>query len=92
MEPNQYNVYSVNTINAKKATARSVAIQFGGCDSETPNCLPIMKSWNYTVRLFLPRTRNPQWHMEIPRGAASELSPATQRSRQIRDPVTASSQ
>jgi hypothetical protein len=29
LEPNQYNVYSVNTINAKKATDRSVA-QFGG--------------------------------------------------------------
>jgi len=56
LEPNQYNVYSVNTINAKKATARSVAIQFGGCDSETPNCLPIMKSWNYMVRLFRPRS------------------------------------
>jgi len=42
-----------------------------------------MKGWNYTVRLFLPRTRNPQWHMEIPQGAASELSPATQRGRQL---------
>ena len=56
LEPNQYNAYSVNTIKAKKATDGSVAIQFGGCDGETPNCLPIMKGWNYTVRLFRPRS------------------------------------
>jgi hypothetical protein len=55
LEPNQYNTYSVNTITAKKGADGSVAIQFGGCDGEIPNCLPIMKGWNYTVRLFLPR-------------------------------------
>lgn len=31
------------------------AIQFGGCDSKTPNCLPIMPGWNYTVRMYRPR-------------------------------------
>ena len=35
-------------------TARS-PIQFGGCDGKIPNCLPIMKGWNYTVRLYRPR-------------------------------------
>ena len=54
-DPNQYDVYSVNMTSAKKAADGSVAIQFGGCDGEIPNCLPIMKSWNYTVRLFRPR-------------------------------------
>jgi hypothetical protein len=55
LEPNQYNAYAVNNITAKKRADGSVAIQFGGCDGETPNCLPIMKGWNYTVRLFRPR-------------------------------------
>jgi len=55
LEPNQYNAYSVNMTSAKKGADGSVAIQFGGCDGEIPNCLPIMKGWNYTVRLFLPR-------------------------------------
>ena len=55
LEPNQYNAYAVNNITAKKGTDGSVAIQFGGCDGEVPNCLPIMKGWNYTVRLFRPR-------------------------------------
>jgi len=28
----------------------SITIQFGGCDGKIPNCLPIMKGWNYTVQ------------------------------------------
>jgi hypothetical protein len=55
LETNPYNAYSVNNITAKKGADGSVAIQFGGCDGEIPNCLPIMKDWNYTVRLFRPR-------------------------------------
>jgi hypothetical protein len=55
LEPNPYNAYSVNNITVKKGADGSVAIQFGGCDGEIPNCLPIMKDWNYTVRLFRPR-------------------------------------
>ena len=55
LEPNQFNAYSLNNITAKKGADGSVAIQFGGCDGEIPNCLPIMKDWNYTVRLFAPR-------------------------------------
>ena len=55
MEPNQFNAYSVNNLTAKKGVDGSVAIQFGGCDGEIPNCLPIMKDWNYTVRLFRPQ-------------------------------------
>jgi len=55
LQPNQYNAYCVNTMTAKKDADGSVAIQFGGCDGGIPNCLPIMKGWNYTVRLFRPR-------------------------------------
>jgi hypothetical protein len=32
-----------------------VTIQFGGCDGETPNCLPITQGWNYWVRLYRQR-------------------------------------
>ena len=55
LQPNQYNVYSVNSITAKKSPDGSVAIQLGGCDGKIPNCLPITPGWNYTVRLFRPR-------------------------------------
>jgi hypothetical protein len=29
-------------------------MQFGGCDGKIPQCLPIMKGWNYVVRLYRP--------------------------------------
>jgi hypothetical protein len=55
LQPNQYNVYSVNSITAKKGPDGSVAVQLGGCDGKIQNCLPITPGWNYTVRLFRPR-------------------------------------
>jgi hypothetical protein len=54
-EKNSYNAYSLNNITAKKGADGSIAIQFGGCDGKAPNCLPIVKGWNYTVRLYRPR-------------------------------------
>jgi hypothetical protein len=51
---NKENAYTLNNITAKKNADGSVTIQFGGCDGETPNCLPIMKGWNYIVRLYRP--------------------------------------
>jgi hypothetical protein len=52
---NDQGAYSFNNITAKRNDDRSVTIQFGGCDSKTPDCLPIMPGWNYTVRLYRPR-------------------------------------
>ena len=54
-EKNPYDAYSVNSVTGKKSSDGSIAIQFGGCDAKIPNCLPIMKGWNYTVRLYRPR-------------------------------------
>jgi hypothetical protein len=53
--PNQLNSYSLNNITAKKSNDGSIDIQFGGCDGKVPNCLPIIKGWNYMVRLYRPR-------------------------------------
>jgi hypothetical protein len=55
LHPDPYNAYAVNSITAKKAPNGSVTVQFGGCDGQIPNCLPITQGWNYTVRLFRPR-------------------------------------
>jgi hypothetical protein len=55
LQPNPYDAYSVNSLTAQKSPDGSITIQFGGCDSKIPNCLPITQEWNYTVRLFLPR-------------------------------------
>jgi len=54
-EKTAYNAYSVNNITAKKDGDGGVTIQFGGCDGKTPNCVPIMEGWNYTVRMYRPR-------------------------------------
>jgi len=53
--PNPYNAYALNSLTAKKSPDGAINIQFGGCDGKIPNCLPITKEWNYTVRLFRPR-------------------------------------
>jgi hypothetical protein len=53
-EPNKYDAYSLNNITAAKDQDGSVAVQFGGCDGKTLNCLPIMPGWNYLVRLYRP--------------------------------------
>jgi hypothetical protein len=67
-EKNPYNAYSLNNITAVKSTDGTVAVQFGGCDGKIPNCLPIMKGWNYTVRLYRPREEilNGKWKFPEP--------------------------
>jgi hypothetical protein len=54
-QKNALNLYSVNNIMADKERDGTTRIQFGGCDAETRNCLPIMKNLNYMVRLYRPR-------------------------------------
>jgi hypothetical protein len=54
-QQNAQDAYTINSITGKKDGDGSVIIQFGGCDGKTPNCLPITKGWNYTVRLYRPR-------------------------------------
>jgi hypothetical protein len=63
LKKNQYDAYSLNSITAEKSADGSVAVQFGGCDSKIPNCLPTMKGWNYMVRLYRPRDEilNGKW-------------------------------
>jgi hypothetical protein len=67
-EKNPYSAYALNNITAKKEADGSIAIQFGGCDGKIPNCLPIMKGWNYTVRLYRPRAEilNGKWKFPEP--------------------------
>lgn len=70
-EKNPFNAYSVNDITAKRNPDGSVTVQFGGCDGKIPNCLPIMKGWNYTVRLYRPKPEilNGKWKFPEPQPA-----------------------
>lgn len=54
-EKNEHNAYTINSLTGRKGEDGSITIQFGGYDGKTPNCIPITKGWNYTVRLYRPR-------------------------------------
>jgi hypothetical protein len=53
-EPNDRNANTLNSITAQRETDGSVIVHFGGCDDDRTNCLPIVKGWNYLVRLYRP--------------------------------------
>jgi hypothetical protein len=71
-EKNPYDAYTLNDITAAKSNDGAIAIQFGGCDGKIPNCLPISKGWNYTVRLYRPRPEilNGKWKFPEPQPAS----------------------
>jgi hypothetical protein len=54
LEKNDRDVYTINSVTVVKDDG-SVTVQFGGCDDNTVNCLPIFPGWNYLVRLYRPR-------------------------------------
>jgi hypothetical protein len=61
-EKNALNSYTINSVTGKKGPDGSTTVQFGGC-GRAQNCIPIVKGWNYTVRLYRPRTEilNGKW-------------------------------
>jgi hypothetical protein len=67
-QKNEYNAYTLNNLTAKRNEDGSIAIQFGACDGKIVNCLPIVKGWNYTVRLYRPRAEilNGTWNFPDP--------------------------
>jgi hypothetical protein len=80
-ERNKLNAYSINNITAKKDADGSVVVQFGGCDGNTPNCLPIMAGWNYTVRLYRPRPEilNGSWKFPEAQPVSDAKKPSKER-------------
>jgi hypothetical protein len=70
-EKNQFEAYTLNNLTAKKESDGSIVVQFGGCDGKIPNCLPITKGWNYTVRLYRPKPEilNGKWEFPQPQPA-----------------------
>jgi hypothetical protein len=71
-QKNELNAYTVNSLTGKKGADGSTTVQFGGCDGKVANCIPIVKGWNYTVRLYRPRADilNGKWQFP-------ELQPKT---------------
>lgn len=65
-EQNDMGAYVISDRTAKKNADGSVTIHFGG-DSKADNYLPVMKGWNYTVRLYQPRKEliNGTWSFPV---------------------------
>lgn len=55
-EKNSADAYTLNNLTAKKDDDGSVSVQFGDCSVTIANCIPVTDGWNYTVRLYRPRT------------------------------------
>jgi hypothetical protein len=71
-ERNKLNAYTVNNITGKKAADGAVVVQFGGCDGKIPNCLPIVRGWNYFVRLYRPRAEILEGTWKFPEAQAAQ--------------------
>ena len=54
-ENNALDSYSLNNLTARPNADGSYTVQFGGCATDTPNCLYTPAGWNYVVRLYRPR-------------------------------------
>ncbi len=68
-QPNPRGQYSVNSLTGRAGADGSVTVQFGSCGETTPNCLPIMPGWNYTVRLYRPRAEILDGRWQLPDAA-----------------------
>jgi hypothetical protein len=77
-EPNTADVYTLNNLSAKKNADGSVSVQFGSCNTEASNCIPIMKGWNYLVRLYRPRAEilTGRWNFPEPQPAEGHMPKA----------------
>ena len=53
-QENPHGKYVVNSRKAEANADGSVTIHFGG-DPTKPNFLPVMESWNYMLRIYLPQ-------------------------------------
>ncbi len=67
MPVNKYNAYSFNNVTAQKNADGSIIIHFGR-ESKQPNFLPIVKGWNYIIRMYRPRKEvlNGTWKFPNP--------------------------
>ncbi len=73
-EPNALNAYTLNDLTAKKSADGAIAVQFGGCDRQTANCLPITPGWNYLGTALSSKAGNPEWIVGLSGTSVGELN------------------
>lgn len=76
-EPNSLGAYTINSLTAAKDSHGDVSVQFGGCDGQAPNCLPVVPGWNYMVRLYRPRAEVLSYAWTFPAAEPLSVSPRT---------------
>ena len=55
LEANELRRNSYNNTTAAPNADGSFTLHFGGCEDGRRNCIPIMESWNYGIRMYQPR-------------------------------------
>ena len=55
LEPNDLGVNSYNNVVADPNNDGGYTINFGACEDDRINCIPITDGWNYAVRLYQPQ-------------------------------------
>ena len=68
---NARDIYSYNSVTAKKGADGSITIHFGG-DPKADNYLQIMEGWNYLVRLYQPKKEILDGSWTFPAAKAAE--------------------
>ncbi len=66
LEANDLNVNSYNDATADPNADGTVTLNFGGCEDDRVNCIPITPGWNYAVRLYQPRAEILDGSWEFP--------------------------
>ena len=54
MVENDLGINAINNVNATPREDGSYRLQFGECDAETVNCIPVPEGWNYILRAYRP--------------------------------------
>ncbi len=55
LEASKLGVNSYNNSSTKKNEDGSSTIHFGRCEDGRVNCIPVVKGWNYAIRMYEPR-------------------------------------
>ena len=72
-EPNPQNAYTLNNIAAKANADGSVPVQFGGCDGNVSNCLPIIAGLELPGAALSAARRGSGWTLDLPGSETGRL-------------------
>ena len=54
-QQNAFDAYSINNLTGQASDDGSIIVNFGGCQDQRANCLPLTEGWNYVIRMYRPK-------------------------------------